>query len=68
MRSMWKKKSSPNGNNASMETAVQRPTTVAKGARENPFPSLLTISVSMSFLLTNTRTITAIPTPASIRS
>jgi len=43
-------------------------TTVAKGARENPFPSLLTISVSMSFLLTNTRTITAIPTPASIRS
>lgn len=43
-------------------------TTVAKGARENPFPSLLTISVSISLLLTNTRTITAIPTAASIMS
>jgi len=43
-------------------------TTAANGGRENPFPSLSMISDSIPLLLTKKRTITAIPTPASITS
>jgi len=43
-------------------------TTVANGGRENPFPSISTISDSIPLLLTKKRTKTATPTPASMTS
>uniref|UniRef100_A0A2P2LKI5 Uncharacterized protein MANES_09G001500 n=1 Tax=Rhizophora mucronata TaxID=61149 RepID=A0A2P2LKI5_RHIMU len=64
----WKKNSSPKGTQARIETAVHTIAIAAKGAREKPFPRVSTISVSILFLLTKHRTVTAIPTPASSTS